>query len=387
MLVSAPVDLGDFKEDRIVDFLWGTKDGSGASITRSTDGTVSVYKDNGIAESVAGVVDTEDFDGLTGIHACTIDLSDAFYAIGANYSVVLSGAVIDTQTVNAVLAHFSIENRDGIAALVADEVLTGATHNIPTSLGRRIRTLQDFGVYEGGSIWINTSTGAAGTVDFENCTVSNPGSNLPDALVVAGSVGLARLHFAQGSSVAFVQTMDNYELTGLDYIIDLGGQQVDNTTITGAVLFGTCTGNGGSLLLERCKLGPCNFPEIAIVGSALVGPIVLTEVGIYFLDRCASAIAGAVASVLDFGAVGAQEVNIRHHSGGVHIKNMAALDTVSLEGHGQLVIDATCSGGDISIRGHFSVTDDSGGAVTVTDDARFNTSQLPAVAASGNVSF
>jgi len=104
--------LGDYKEDETVYFIWSTNDGDGASITRSTDGTVQVYKDNGVDQSVAGVTDTEDFDGLTGIHACTIDLSsDAFYAIGADYAVVLNGAVIDTQTVNAVLAHFSIENR------------------------------------------------------------------------------------------------------------------------------------------------------------------------------------------------------------------------------------------------------------------------------------
>lgn len=104
--------LGDFIEDDVVHFLWSTNSATGASITRATDGTVSVYKDNGTTQSTAGVTDTEDFDSLTGIHACTIDLSaDAFYATGANYSVVLSGATIDGQTVNAVLAHFSIENR------------------------------------------------------------------------------------------------------------------------------------------------------------------------------------------------------------------------------------------------------------------------------------
>jgi len=104
--------LGDYKEDETVYFLWSTNDADGASVTRTADGTVSVYKDNGVSQSVAGVTDTEDFDSLTGIHACTIDLSaDVFYATGADYAVVLSAATIDGQTVNAVLAHFSIENR------------------------------------------------------------------------------------------------------------------------------------------------------------------------------------------------------------------------------------------------------------------------------------
>jgi len=104
--------LGDYKEDSSLYFCWSTNDKSGASITRSTNGTVQVYKDDGTTESTAGITDTEDFDSLTGIHNCKIDLnSDAFYATGHDYSVVLAGAVIDTETVNAVLATFSIENR------------------------------------------------------------------------------------------------------------------------------------------------------------------------------------------------------------------------------------------------------------------------------------
>ena len=104
--------LGNYKEDDIIYFLWGTNEANGASITRTVNGEVRVYKDNNIAQSTAGITDTEDFDGLTGVHACTIDLSaDAFYAVGADYSVVLQGATIDGKTVNSPLAHFSIENR------------------------------------------------------------------------------------------------------------------------------------------------------------------------------------------------------------------------------------------------------------------------------------
>jgi len=104
--------LGDFKEDSTVCFCWDTNDKNGASITRGTNGTIKVYKDDGTAESTAGVTDTEDFDGLTGVHNCKIVLSaDAFYVKGHDYSVVLVGAVIDGETANASLAAFSIENR------------------------------------------------------------------------------------------------------------------------------------------------------------------------------------------------------------------------------------------------------------------------------------
>ncbi len=104
--------LGDYEEDSSLYFCWSTNDKNGAAITRAADGTVKVYKNDGTTESVAGITDTEDFDSVTGIHNCKIDLSaDAFYATGCDYSVVLVGATIDGETVNAVLAVFSIENR------------------------------------------------------------------------------------------------------------------------------------------------------------------------------------------------------------------------------------------------------------------------------------
>ena len=103
--------LGDFPTSGVVDFNWSSNNASGASITRATNGTVSVYKGNSTTQTTTGVTDTEDFDSLTGIHHCRIDTSadGTFYAAGSEFSVVLSGATIDGQSVNAVLAHFSIE--------------------------------------------------------------------------------------------------------------------------------------------------------------------------------------------------------------------------------------------------------------------------------------
>lgn len=104
--------LGDYVEDATLDFIWDSNAKDGASITRATDGTISVYKANGTTQSVVGVTDIEDFDSLIGIHHLRIDLSaDAFYVVGNDYNVVLSAATIDGEIVNAVLCSFSIENR------------------------------------------------------------------------------------------------------------------------------------------------------------------------------------------------------------------------------------------------------------------------------------
>jgi len=127
--------LGNFKEDSTLYFCWDTNSKVGASITRATDGTIKVYKDNIATESTAGITDTEDFDSVTGVHNCRIDLSaNAFYATGHDYSVVLVGAVIDGETVNAVLATFSIENRYTYGADILDTILTYTGETIPTML-------------------------------------------------------------------------------------------------------------------------------------------------------------------------------------------------------------------------------------------------------------
>ena len=120
--------LGNYAVGATIDFLWSSNDGSGASITRGTNGTISVYKGNGTTQSTAGVTDDEDFDSLTGIHHVRITTGSdgSFYAGGNDFAVVLSGATIDGKAVNAVLAHFSLQNRYPAVADVQSGLATAA---------------------------------------------------------------------------------------------------------------------------------------------------------------------------------------------------------------------------------------------------------------------
>jgi hypothetical protein len=117
--------LGDFRTGNTVRWTWGTNAAAGGSITRATNGTVSVYKDGGTTQSTAGVTDTEDFDSLTGVHLLAINTSadGTFYSAGSDFSVVLSAATIDGQTVNSPLCQFSIENRSALMPTTADRKL------------------------------------------------------------------------------------------------------------------------------------------------------------------------------------------------------------------------------------------------------------------------
>lgn len=102
---------GDIDEDATLTFWWNTNAADGSSITRATDGTIKVRRDDGTDCTGTSVTDTEDTPD-TGIHECKIDTSDsANYATGYDYLVWIDGAVIDGETVNACIATFSIQNR------------------------------------------------------------------------------------------------------------------------------------------------------------------------------------------------------------------------------------------------------------------------------------
>lgn len=96
------------------------KGADGSSITASNFavGDIKIYKDGSTTEraSTSGftLLDTDgiDFDGVTGIHGFSIDLSDNttadFYAAGSRYLIAVGPITIDGQTVNFWAARFEI---------------------------------------------------------------------------------------------------------------------------------------------------------------------------------------------------------------------------------------------------------------------------------------
>ena len=241
--------------------------------------------------------------------------------------------------------------------------------------------------YANGRIWIDTVNGTAGTTPGVHGVADLPVDSWADALTLSASTGLTNFNLNQGSSITLTSAISYLNLTGLDYLLNLNGQQLDNTTIVGAVVFGTATGNGGSILFERCKFGAATLPEAAIVGSAIAGTITFNEAGTYFFDRCASAVAGTAAPVIDFGAaIGDVALNVRHYSGGLDIRNMGQVgtDTMSLEGHGQLIMNANCVGGTVALRGHFNLTNNTTGAVTLSDGVNYQSSIIQSGVAQGS---
>jgi hypothetical protein len=123
----------------IGDFIFGatsitlpieTHKADGTPITLAGSPAVSVYKDNGAAQSTTGVTLNVDFDSLTGSHLVVIDSSQdaSFYASGHDFHVKITAGTVDgISVVGAVIGSFSIENRSALRPTTAGRTLDVAS--------------------------------------------------------------------------------------------------------------------------------------------------------------------------------------------------------------------------------------------------------------------
>jgi hypothetical protein len=143
--------MGDYADDSTVRIFFTTNDGSGGAVAPSTAfeaADIVIYKNNSATQKATsnGITMTSPFDSVTGLHLVEIDCSNdtgdaGFWATGNDYSVILSpDETVDSQTVVAAIAQFSIENRvvsavSGNVAGIAGTITTldGLNNFDPTS--------------------------------------------------------------------------------------------------------------------------------------------------------------------------------------------------------------------------------------------------------------
>lgn len=226
--------------------------------------------------------------------------------------------------------------------------------------------------YTNAAVWLDTVNGVAGTSIDYNGIATRPVNNISDARTIANNLGLKKIMVIGGSSVTLAASMDNFTLEGTsEWTLTLGGQSCNNTTIIGAFISGTST---GSMNIVKGHIQNCTIDPSHIYAATLDATVTCGSAGTYVFDQCLSGIAGTGTPSIDFdAAVGTTQVNFRHYSGGIEIKNMgqAGTDNMSLEGFGQYIINANCIGGTLAVRGLFVETDNSGN-VTISGNARLN---------------
>jgi len=106
--------IGDLSEDQTVYWQWSTNAAAGESITRATNGTISVWRNN-TTSSTAGVSDIGDADQV-GVHHLTITTTDAFYTASADYTATIAAMTVDGKVVNYPIVHWSVQNRSAVLA-------------------------------------------------------------------------------------------------------------------------------------------------------------------------------------------------------------------------------------------------------------------------------
>jgi hypothetical protein len=133
--------VGDFLSQATVYIYFTTHKADGTPITLAGTPVISVYKDNVTTETTTGPTLTVDFDSRTGLHCIAIATTDAFYATGHDYKVVITTGTVDSvSVVGYLVGSFSIENRFINAAsktgfaLAADQAVNVTKWNGHTAL-------------------------------------------------------------------------------------------------------------------------------------------------------------------------------------------------------------------------------------------------------------
>ncbi len=292
------------------------------------------------------------YGNASALHALDLDVAD-----GTNFTEAggtgnhLTDITINTASVAAVW----------------DRVLTGGTHNITNSAGRRLRTLQESGGVYGGQIYIDTVNGTAGTTNYENGTSDNAVASLADAKTISGSIGIPDFHVINGSSITLAESTANESYFGDNWTVALGGQACGGAHFLGADVSGIATGTGTGF--SGGEIGTVTVGDDShFTACGLSGTITL-PVGAATFYACHHD--GATAPILDFGAaVGSTTVHMHNYSGGLEIQNFGdnGTDIMHLDGNGKLTINANSSGGTINMRGNWEIEDNDGNAVINYDD-------------------
>jgi len=250
-------------------------------------------------------------------------------------------------------------------------VIAGST---PEEIADAVYLKLKYVVYA-GAIYIDTNNGFPGIDVGIHGIPTNPVDNLADAITLAVAVGVRKFVFVPGSSITLTQTFANWIFEGHDSTITLNGQDISDSTFSGVNIVGAGLAASGPPLFKNCRLGTSTLPACTAIQCIFTATITMgTASGDYFFDACFSGVAGTGTPNIIFAVT--SNLSIRHYSGGVEIQSMGTGSNMSLEGFGQIRLNANCTDGTIAIRGTFTVTDNSGGAVTLSDNARIDINQI-----------
>ena len=239
----------------------------------------------------------------------------------------------------------------------------------------------------GPGIYIDSGAANETTVTGTDGIISNPVSTFAAARTIADAIGVTRYYLEGNSDITLAATHVDWEFIGVgsvaDNIVNLGSQDVSRSLFVDLTIEGVQGGAGRMEAIECALQDPgagATTLHIFALRCGLVDDIEIDTSNNNVFDSCYSLVAGAATpSIIATGAAGTLEV--RHYSGGLEIKALSASHNVSIEGMGQIVFNANCNvNANVSIRGLFTITDNTAGMASLTQDAVVNMPKINAEA-------
>ena len=231
----------------------------------------------------------------------------------------------------------------------------------------------------GPGVYIDSGAANTNTVTGTDGIVGTPVSTFAAARTIANAIGLNRYYIEGNSDITLAATHVDWEFCGVgavaDNIVNFGSQDVSRSRFCNLTLEGTQGGAGRIEAIECALQDPgagATTLHIFALRCGLVDDVEIDTSNNNVFESCFSLVAGAsTPSIIATGAAGTLE--IRHYSGGIELKALSASHNVSIEGMGQVVFNANCNvNANVSIRGLFTITDNTAGMASFTQDAVVN---------------
>jgi hypothetical protein len=252
--------------------------------------------------------------------------------------------------------------------LLVKGVAAGAT---PDDIANAVYDKMVYTIYN-GEICIDTINGFVGTDLGINGLDTHPSLTIADAITLANLLGVQRFHFKPDSSVTLTQNFDNWIFKDRA-LISLNNQSIHDAIFDNIESI-SGVAQGDDFLFERCFIHDVTLNSCHIHECELYGSFITTPDSTYILNTCIDG-DDTSENTPSISIKNNVTMGIRNYYGSIKIMDMNSTGTVKIDGRGILIIDSTCTGGSITVTGFFSITNNSNGAVTIIQDARFNVSQ------------
>ena len=213
-----------------------------------------------------------------------------------------------------------------------------------------------------------SAVGQSGT-DTPVGTRSTPVNNFDDAVILSGNLGIRRIQMATSGTLGGGTVATGKVFSGDNPAVDVltirSSAEVSDCGFENLTVRGVLDGNN---IFKHCTIADINYVNGLLQECALTGTIEIDGTAQANIINCWSGTAGLEDHQLvtiDMGGSG-NSLALRNYSGGLKLTNYSGEGAITLDfASGRLVVDPSCTGGTIGVRGICDVTDNSVGSVVV----------------------